>query len=128
MFDHRGSVREIWKYSSSNINEVIRAVLNFLLLFYEKISHAPKRTKSTKSTKSTTTHNNATKQKPKNANKRRKIKNTLKKHPREKKSLIRLFAFLCLWRNKQKSLYNGNVGSTKLVKVLSALYEQKLVY
>ena len=53
MFDHRGSVREIWKYSSSNINEVIRAVLNFLLFFYEKISHAPKRTKSTKSTKST---------------------------------------------------------------------------
>ena len=35
---------------SSNINEVIRAVLNFLF-FYEKISHAPKSTKSTKSTK-----------------------------------------------------------------------------
>ena len=36
---------------SSNINEVIRAVLNFLLFFYEKILHAPKATKSTKSTK-----------------------------------------------------------------------------
>ena len=33
---------------SSNINEVIRAVLNFLLFFYEKILHAPKSTKSTK--------------------------------------------------------------------------------
>ena len=31
---------------SSNINEVIRAVLNFL--FYEKISHAKKAQKSTK--------------------------------------------------------------------------------
>ena len=28
----------------------------------------------------------------------------------------------------KKSLYNENVGLTKLVKVLSALYEQKLVY
>ena len=28
--------------NSSNINEVIRAVLNFLFLFYEKIFHAPK--------------------------------------------------------------------------------------
>ena len=51
--------------TSSNINEVIRAVLNFLLFsfFYEKILHAqktqkehkaqkaPKSTKSTKSTK-----------------------------------------------------------------------------
>ena len=44
--------------TSSNINEVIRAVLNFLLFFYEKISHAQKSTKkhkkapaNTKSTK-----------------------------------------------------------------------------
>ena len=29
---------------------------------------------------------------------------------------------------KNKSLYNGNVDPTKLVKVLSALYERKLVY
>ena len=28
----------------------------------------------------------------------------------------------------EKSLYNRNVDPTKLVKVLSALYEQKLVY
>ena len=34
--------------------------------------------------------------KAKNANKRTKIKNALKKHQSEKKSLICLFAFLCL--------------------------------
>ena len=39
-------------HRSSNINEVIRAVLNFLFLFYDKISQAQKSTKSTKSTKS----------------------------------------------------------------------------
>ena len=38
---------------SSNINEVIKAVLNFLLFFYEKILHAQKSTKKHKSTKST---------------------------------------------------------------------------
>ena len=57
---------------SSNINEVIRAVLNFLLFFYEKILHAPKSTKSTKqhqkapkSTKKHKKYKNATKQKHK---------------------------------------------------------------
>ena len=39
-----------------------------------------------------------------------------------------LFAYLSFCACEEKSLYNGNVGSTKLVKVLSALYEQKLVY
>ena len=82
MFDHRGSVREIWKYSSSNINEVIRAVLNFLLFFYEKILHAPKSTKKHQKHKK---HKNATKQKHKNANKQTKIKNALKKHLSGKK-------------------------------------------
>ena len=51
---------------SSNINEDISAVLNFLLLFYEKISHAQKSTKSIKSTKKHQKHKkhkNATKQK-----------------------------------------------------------------
>ena len=33
---------------SSNINEVIREVLNFLLFFYEKILHAQNAPKSTK--------------------------------------------------------------------------------
>ena len=41
---------------SSNITEVIRAVLNYWLFFYEKISHAPKSTKK---------HKKATKQKHK---------------------------------------------------------------
>ena len=48
-----------------------------------------------------------------------KLKKSLKKHLRGKWSLIRLFTYLCF--------YNGNVGLTKLIKVLSALYEQKLV-
>ena len=40
-----------------------------------------------------------------------------------------LFAYLrfCACEQK-KSLCNGNVAPTKIVKVLSALYEQKLVY
>ena len=45
-------------------------------------------------------HKDATKQKHKNVNKRTKIKNALKKYQREKKSLIRLFAFLCLRRKE----------------------------
>ena len=36
---------------SSNVNEVITAVLNFLLFFYDQISQARKSTKSTKSIK-----------------------------------------------------------------------------
>ena len=44
---------------SSNINDVIREVLNFSLFFYEKISHAPK------STKKHQKHQNATEQKHK---------------------------------------------------------------
>ena len=80
---------------SSNINEVIRAVLNFLLFFYEKILHAPKSTKSTKqhqkAPKSTKKHQKAQKvqkrnqAKAQNANKRTKIKNALKKHLSGKK-------------------------------------------
>ena len=36
---------------SSDINEVIKTLLNFLLFFYVKILHAPKAPKSLKSTK-----------------------------------------------------------------------------
>ena len=36
------------RYLSSNINEVIKTVLNFLLFFYQKILHAPKSTKKHK--------------------------------------------------------------------------------
>ena len=66
---------------SSNVNEIIRAVLNSF--FYKKILHAPKAQK----------HKDATKQKHKTLQAKKK-KNALKKHLRGKKSLIRLFAFL----------------------------------
>ena len=60
---------------SSNIDEVIRAVLNFLFLFYfffyEKISHAPQSTKSTKSTKK---HQKAPKAQKRNQTKAQKRK------------------------------------------------------
>ena len=47
---------------SSNINEVIRAVLNFLLFFYEEISHAQISTKKHKNVqKSTKKHKKAQK-------------------------------------------------------------------
>ena len=72
---------------------------------YKQHQKAPKSTKS------------ITKQKHKNTNKQTKIKNALKKYLSGKKSLIHLFAL--------KSLYNGNVNPTKLVKVFSALFEQK---
>ena len=45
---------------SSNINEVIRAVLNSLFFFYKKILYAPKSTKSTKSTKTQPSKNTKT--------------------------------------------------------------------
>ena len=56
---------------SRNINEVIRAVLNFLFLFFffTKILHAPKSLKAPKSTKSTKRHKD-TQAKAQNANKR----------------------------------------------------------
>ena len=104
--------------TNSNINEVIRTVLNSLFFFYEKILHAqkaPKSTKKNKKHKKHQKHKDATKQKHKNANKRTKTKN----------ALICVFV---LAKKKNRSLYNGNAGPTKLVKVLSALHEQKLVY
>ena len=36
---------------SSNVNEVIRAVLNFFFFFYEKISHTPNAQKAPKAPK-----------------------------------------------------------------------------
>ena len=60
-------------FSSSNINEVIKTVLNFLLFFHEKILLAPKSTKTHKmhqnAPKRTKKHKNATKKKHKNADK-----------------------------------------------------------
>ena len=84
--------------ASSNINEVIKTVLNVLLFFYEKILHAEKSTKKHQMHKK---HKNITKQKHKYANKRTKIKNTLEKHLRGKRPLIRLFVYLCLRRKKK---------------------------
>ena len=72
---------------SSNINEVIRAVLNPLFFFYKTILHAPK----------AQNHKNATKQKHKNANKRTKIKNVLKKG---EKAYLRFCAFCALEEKK----------------------------
>ena len=37
-------------------------------------------------------------------------------------------SLICVFMLAKERLYNENVGLTKLVKVLSALYEQKLVY
>ena len=110
---------------SSNINEVIQTVLNFLLFFYENILHAQR---STKNHQKHEQHKNATKQKHKNANKQTKIKNALKNHLWGRKVICSLISVFVLASKKIENLYNGNVGPTKLVKVLSALYEQKLVY
>ena len=108
--------------TNSNINEVIRTVLNFVYFFFtkrfcthKKHQKAPKSTKKNKKHKKHQKHKDATKQKHKNANKRTKTKN----------ALICVFV---LAKKKNRSLYNGNAGPTKLVKVLSALHEQKLVY
>ena len=68
-------------------------------------------------------HKDAGKKKHKNANKRTKIKNALKKHLRGKKSLIRLCAFLCARRkqNRKKenslqcNVLNTNVPTTRLM-------------
>ena len=96
----------IYMYISSNINSVIGTVLN---LFFTKRFHTHKKaskiTKKHQKHQKNKKHKNITKQKHKNANKWTKINNALKKHLRRKKSLIRLFVFLCLQRKKiEKSL------------------------
>ena len=78
----------LFAFFISNVNEVIRAVLIFLLFFYEKISQAQKSISSTKkhqkhkkAQKSTKKHKNAQKRnqtKAQNANEQTKIKNVLK--------------------------------------------------
>ena len=83
---------------------------------YQKV---PKSTKSIK---------NITKQKHKNVNKRPKKSIRLKNIQGGKSHLFAYSRFCACDEKKLKSLYNGNVGLTKLIKVLSALYEQKLVY
>ena len=67
--------KNINECNSSNINEVIRAVLNSLFfIFTKKILHAPKAPKASKEPKAQK-RNQA---KTQNANKRTKIKNALK--------------------------------------------------
>ena len=102
------------KNLSSNINEVIRAVLNPLLFFYEKILHSPKHQKHKKALNASTAQkkkkpkhqkHRSTKTQPSkstNCYKRIKIKNALKKHLRGEKLLIRLFAFVLFGRAKKK--------------------------
>ena len=75
----RVQIHELRVQISSNINEVIRSVLNFFFFFHDKILHALKAPKSTKNYK------NTTKRKHKNANKGTKIKNELKKYLSGKK-------------------------------------------
>ena len=76
--------------NSSNINQIIKAVLNPLFIYlrinkiYLFISHARKAPKVQKRTKTQKKHKSATKQKYKNVNKSTKIKNPLKKHRRGK--------------------------------------------
>ena len=75
------------------MNEVIRAVLNFLfiLFYFPCIKSHQKAQKSTKKHQKHKKHKNATKQKHKNANKWTKIKNVLKRYLRGEKSLMRIF-------------------------------------
>ena len=67
---------------SSNINEVIRAVLIFLFFFKKRFSTHHKAPKSTKKHQKTQKRNQA---KAQNGNKRAKIENALKKHLSGKK-------------------------------------------
>ena len=65
---------------SSNINEVIKAVLNYLSFFYEKILQAQKTTKSTRKHQKHKKAQKRNQTKAQNANERTKITNVLKKH------------------------------------------------
>ena len=93
----------IWSYNhyhirrSSNVNEVIRPVLNSLF-FSRKDFAGSKSTKSIKSTKSTKTQPSKS---PKR-HKRTKTKNALKKHLRGEKLLLCLFVFLSFLCTRRK--------------------------
>ena len=81
---------------SSNVNEVIRAVLNSLF-FFTKIFRTHQKHKKHQKHQKHKKH-----KKHKNANKPTKIKNALEKHLREEKSLIQLCAFLCFLCARRK--------------------------
>ena len=95
---------------SSNINEVIRAVLNFLLFFYKKILHAQKiikykKAQEHKSTKKHQKQENTTKQKCKaqiSEQKKMCFKNI--KGKKVTYSLICVFVFFCARKYKKGSV------------------------
>ena len=73
------------KHGSSNVNEVVRSVLNYLLFFmirFYTYKKAQKRIQGTKGHKKTQKRNQA---KAKSANKQTKTKNALKKYLSGKK-------------------------------------------
>ena len=125
LLENNGSLR-YFRYrnlhKSSNINEVIRAVLNPLLFFYEKISHSPKAKKAQKALKGQKVqkapkvkHRSTKTQSSKSTKcyKQTKIKNTLKKHLRGKKLLILLFAFLCFSCARRKKNRKKKIQKTE---------------
>ena len=57
-------IKKLWEVSS-NINEVIKAVLNLFFFFHDKILHAQKALKKIQGTKRQKKHKNVTKQKHK---------------------------------------------------------------
>ena len=79
---------------SSDINEVVKTVLNFLLFFYVKILHAPKSTKKFKKHKSIT----------KRTNKRTKNENTLKNYLRGK-SHLSAYLRICACEKKNRRVF-----------------------
>ena len=105
----------ILKNLSSNVNEIIRPVLNSIfftkrLCTHQKHKQHQKHQKYQKCKSTKTQPSKSTKR-----YKRTNIKNALNKHIRRKKSLIRLFAFLCFLcarrkkqQKKEKSLCNVN--------------------
>ena len=84
---------------SSNVNEVIRAVLSFLLFFYEKILYAQKAQKAQKSTKK---HKNAAQQKQKTQISEHKLKMRLKASECKKSSLFAYLRFCVFCAREEK--------------------------
>ena len=111
------SCLKIMKNVRSNINEVIRAVLNFFFFLRKDFVC----TKSTKSTKKDKKHKNTTKQKHKMQISEQKFKMCLKTSKRKKVicviCIIRLFAFLCFLCTQRKKIENK-----KLISLYSVMY------
>ena len=96
----------ILKNLRSNVNEIIRPVLNSIfftkrLCTHQKHKQHQKHQKYQKCKSTKTQPSKSTKR-----YKRTNIKNALNKHIRRKKSLIRLFAFLCFLCARRKKIKN----------------------